>query len=192
VPVYLTRADGERKILSFIATEFTAVIEGGIGNEREVSLPAEDSYYLSGGGSTGASHPFKIRIIGNEDDGYAIRVNAGTLNNVLAGNWEDEFPTSESDGNIFVFLTASCAGNKVVSTELNFATNAPQGEATPVKWATPSSFDVLLGLVNGTTVTQVVFDNLGYNAVKRLTTDKQNPSSGELPYDNWYTWGLIS
>jgi hypothetical protein len=49
---------------------------------------------------------------------------------------------------------------------------------------------VLIGLVLGPQVWQVVYDNLSYAGVKRITTDRESPEVGQLPYDNWYVWQL--
>lgn len=53
VPVRLTRADGQKKILALVATELVGIVEGATGNERTLTLPPEDSYYEGGGGGNG-------------------------------------------------------------------------------------------------------------------------------------------
>lgn len=61
IPVRFTRADGEKKILALMATEFVGTVEGAEFGERTANLPAEDSFYEGGGGDTPA-HPWKITI----------------------------------------------------------------------------------------------------------------------------------
>lgn len=58
VPVLLTRADGLRKILTYVIEDNSQVIEGAQAGEKTGSLPAKDSYYEAGG--DGSLHPFKL------------------------------------------------------------------------------------------------------------------------------------
>jgi hypothetical protein len=59
VPVALTRADGQRRILAYLASEFVGVVEGAESGERATNLPSDNSYYEAGGGDS-TIHPFKI------------------------------------------------------------------------------------------------------------------------------------
>lgn len=61
IPVRLTRADGNKKILALMATDFVGVVEGASELDRPATLPSEDSYYEAGGESS-PSHPWKITI----------------------------------------------------------------------------------------------------------------------------------
>jgi len=131
------------------------------------------------------NHPFKISFTAPN----AITVNAGTINNVVAGNWDELFSFSQT---IYVVLTVNAVSNRIVSSVLGVQNSPPAGEESPVKWGTPSQFKVLLGIVINNNIFQIVFNNLAYNALKRITTDRANPQAGLLPYDNWYTWVKIS
>lgn len=87
VPVRLTRADGRKKILAFMATEFVGVVDGATGNERTASLPAEDSYYE---GSTTATspHPWKIYLkTENDQTQYKIDFNSKLYSSL--SDWEN-------------------------------------------------------------------------------------------------------
>jgi hypothetical protein len=140
---------------------------------------------IGGGGTVSTDHPFKISFTAPN----AITVNAGTINNVVAGNWDELFSFSQT---IYVVLTVNAVSNRIVSSVLGVQDSPPAGEESPVKWGTPSQFKVLLGIVINNKIFQIVFNNLSYNALKRITTDRQNPQAGLLPYDNWYTWVKIS
>jgi hypothetical protein len=144
---------------------------------------------LSGIAEPANRHPFQIS---SEEDpankgGYLVSVRPGTLNGVLATNWNTKEGVG-ADELKYVVLTASATSNSIVSTELSLDDQYPSSEQSPVKWALPDSFAVLLGMVRGRTVWQVVYDNLSYSASKRITTDRANPQVGQLPYENWYIW----
>jgi hypothetical protein len=148
-----------------------------------------------GGTSTPATfHPFQIFSRQDpesdpENPTYLVTVRPGTLNGVLASNWSDEEECGEEELG-YVVLTATATSNGIVSTELSFDSSPPTAEQSPVKWGLPTSFKVLIGLVRGPQVWQVVYDNLSYAGVKRITTDRATPAIGQLPYDNWYIWQL--
>jgi hypothetical protein len=137
-------------------------------------------------------HPFHIssRQEGQNNNVYTVEVRPGTVNGVLASNWTDTFSTDETTLN-YVSVETSCAQNVVVSSQLQFSGSPPESEQEPIKWALPNSFSVLIGLVKGPEVWQIVYDNVSFNAVKRITTDRESPAVGELPYDNWYAWAQI-
>ena len=150
---------------------------------------------LSSGTSTPQTlHPFQIFSNTDPDSDpenptYLVTVRPGTLNGVLASNWTIEEECGEDELG-YVVLTATATSNGIVSTELSFDSSPPTAEQSPVKWGLPTSFEVLIGLVRGPQVWQVVYDNLSYAGVKRITTDRATPAIGQLPYDNWYIWQL--
>lgn len=133
-------------------------------------------------------HPFQI-VSGQtaKDAPYKVVIRPGTLNNVVASNWDIE--TNVSEGQLrYVVLTVTATNNAVISTSLSFDSSPPTGEQSPQKWALPTEFKVLIGMVQPPKVFQIVTDNLSFNASKRITTDRSNPAIGQLPYDNWYVW----
>jgi hypothetical protein len=147
------------------------------------------------GGGTGPPatlHPFQIFSRQDPDSDpenptYLVTVRPGTLNGVLASNWTIEEECGEDELG-YVVLTATATSNGIVSTSLSFDASPPTAEQSPVKWGLPTSFKVLIGLVRGPQVWQVVYDNLSYAGIKRITTDRESPEVGQLPYDNWYIW----
>jgi hypothetical protein len=147
-----------------------------------------------GGASTTAAHPFQIFSTQDPDSDpenptYLVTVRPGTVNGVLATNWDIEETCGEEELG-YVVLTVTCSSNAVVSSVLSFDALAPSTEQSPVKWGLPTEFKVLIGLVRGPQVWQVVTNNLSYSGSKRITTDRSSPSLGQLPYDNWYIWQL--
>jgi hypothetical protein len=143
------------------------------------------------GGAPTTTHPFQIASRQNPDNAnqYLVTVRPGTLNNVLASNWNTE-ETCGAEELKYVVLTATATANAIVSTLLSLEASPPTAEQPPVKWGLPTEFTVLVGLVLGPLVWQVVYDNLSYAGAKRITTDREDPQPGELPYDNFYVWQL--
>jgi hypothetical protein len=127
-----------------------------------------------GGTSTPTTfHPFQIFSRQDpesdpENPTYLVTVRPGTLNGVLASNWTDEEECGEEELG-YVVLIATATSNGIVSTELSFDSSPPTAEQSPVKWGLPTSFKVLIGLVRGPQVWQVIYDNLSYAGVKRIT-----------------------
>jgi hypothetical protein len=147
-----------------------------------------------GGGNSTTLHPFQIFSNTDPDSDpenptYLVTVLPGTLNGVLASNWTIEEECGEDELG-HVVLTATASSNGIVSSSLSFDSSPPTAEQSPVQWGLPTSFKVLIGLVRGPQVWQVVYDNLSYAGVKRITTDRATPAIGQLPYDNWYIWQL--
>ena len=147
-----------------------------------------------GGGST--RHPFKITSIAQTDDdgnltgSYIVKINIGTINNVLPSNWDIE-QTIDGSTLYYVILSVNAAAQRITSATFSISGSPPSGDPVPVKWSLPSTFQVLIGMVKESQVFQSVFNNLSFTGSKRLTTDRANPQIGQLPYDNWYTWQRV-
>jgi hypothetical protein len=143
---------------------------------------------LPRGGGTPNTHPFQISSRQNPDNEnqYLVTLQPGTINGIIAGNWEDEF-TVPSDAVRYIVLKCTTNGLVVTSSTLA-AENASPASPAAEKWALSAAFDVLIGVVRGASVKQVVFNNLAATGVKRLTTEKENIEFQQLPYDNWYAW----
>jgi len=148
-----------------------------------------------GGGTTIAptTHPFQINSTKDEvGDDYTVTVRPGTINSLL--------PTNLMDGNElngfaltadtlkYVVLTATAASNALTSCSLSLDSSAP-GTQTPLAFALPSEYKVLLGIVYNATVHQVVNTNLSVSGKQAYITDKTNPPPGALPYDVFLQWG---
>jgi hypothetical protein len=139
-----------------------------------------------------SAHPFQIFSSrdpesSEESPNYLVSVRPGTLNGVIATNWTEKHSCGKDELG-YVVLTAQATSNSIVSTEISFDPTPPTSEQQPVKWGLPEELQVLIGLVRGQQVWQVVYDNLSFASAKRITTDREDPQIGELPYDNWYVW----
>jgi hypothetical protein len=143
----------------------------------------------AGKGATPATlHPFQIFSRQNPENAnqYLVTLQPGTINGIIAGNWEDSFSVSSEDVR-YIVLKCTTNGLVVTSSTLAAESASPASPAAE-KWALSAGFDVLIGAVRGASVKQVVFNNLAATGVKRLTTEKANIEFQQLPYDNWYSW----
>jgi hypothetical protein len=141
-----------------------------------------------GGGAPLDRHPFQIASRQNPDNEnqYLVTVRPGTINGIIAANWEDSFSVPKEDVR---YIVLKCTTNGLVVTSSTLAAeNASPASPAAEKWALSAGFDVLIGAVRGASVKQVVFNNLAATGVKRLTTEKSNIEFQQLPYDNWYAW----
>lgn len=90
VPVALTRADGQRRILAYLASEFVGVVEGAESGERVTNLPSESSYYEAGDSCIGLALYKKTVGTGNNTS-TQVWISAGTV----AGNLPSGFDPAE-------------------------------------------------------------------------------------------------
>jgi hypothetical protein len=165
----------------------TAQIPIELGPTQPLFTPLREKMQLGldteGGG--GVSHPFKIFSI-QEDGQQIVTINAGTINGIIAGNWESFFNVPSNEVR---YVVLKCTTNGLIVTSSTLAIQGEPPDSPSVqKWALAGAFDVLIGAVRGASVKQVVFNNLAATGVKRLTTEKTQIAFQQLPYDNWYAW----
>jgi hypothetical protein len=164
----------------------------GISLRQESNGVRIDNIARSEGGSPVriTPHPFQILASPKEGGGATLRVRPGTINGVLPTNWSAEQTVGTSLS--YIILSVTATNNAINSCSLAVSGTAPAAEPEPVKWGLPTSFAVIIGLVQGIKVWQVVYNNLSFSSSKRITTDRANPQIGQLPYDNFYTWQRVS
>lgn len=150
-----------------------------------------------GGGSTPTTHPFQITSTIDpesdpEDPSYLVTVRPGTINSLLPTNLLDGEELNQfalaGDTLKYVVLSCTAASNVLTSCELSLDSSAPTGQ-TPLAFALPSTYKVLLGIVYNGTVHQIVNTNLSVSAKQAYITDKTNAVPGSLPYNLFLIWG---
>lgn len=87
----------------------------------------------------------------------------------------------------YIVLSVTTDGQAVTSTAWAEEASSPTPD-TPQKWALSTTLKVLLGIVANGSVKQIISDNLLATGVKRVTTEKNQVTLGQIPYDNWYAW----
>ena len=151
-----------------------------------------------GGGSTPPiTHPFQINAFADpasdpESPSYLVTVRVGTVNNLLPTNILDgqqleEFALSANSLR-YVVLSCTAASNTLTSCEIVLDSSPPTVQ-TPLAFALPTTYKVVLGIVYNTTVHQIVTTNLSVSGKQAYITDKTNPSPGTLPYNVFFQWG---
>lgn len=121
IPVRFTRADGQKKILALMASEFVGVVDGATSGERPATLPSKDSYYVGGGIDQGCPFDLIARVVAPSGEGcpastesiLASVKHTGCLD--CAGNDQYEryasIFTSESECGIYGYYDLNAAYN---------------------------------------------------------------------------------
>ena len=126
IPVRLTRADGQKKVLALMATDFVGVVEGNTAGDRPAILPSDDSYYEAGGGTL-PPHPWQVvlRVNENKTVDYKIESSSSLYTSFKTwssisvagiGNWQ-----SVSEG--FLLLKGTVNTGVVQSAEIEGPTS---------------------------------------------------------------------
>ena len=148
IPLYVTRADGNKKILIRLDNSHTTVIEGAESGERAGSLPSEDSYYLGGGGNS-TKYPWDIVAYPDPNSTsnnppYKAKIVPGTIGGILPSNYDVELDVGT--GLKYAIVDCTTNGEMVTSATISFTSTFPSPiSATPDK--APTSFKVCFGMV---------------------------------------------
>jgi hypothetical protein len=142
VPVALTRADGQKKILAYLASEFVGVVEGVESGERATSLPSEDSYYESGGSSC-----IGLALYTKNSQ---VWIGSGTVAGYLPLGFnpkEGKNIANGGQGEVWAEVNIDQITGEVVSTQVNGGSSTPSN--------TDTSFYIPLGyyIYNGNSAT---------------------------------------
>ena len=148
------------------------------------------------GGSTtpATTHPFQITSTQDPDNQgqYLVTVRPGTINNLLPTNILDGEALEEfalpGDTLRYVVLSCTAASNALTSCQIALESSPPAAQ-TPLAFALPTSYQVILGIVYNTNVHQIVTTNLSASSKQAYITDKANPTPGSLPYNVFLQWG---
>jgi hypothetical protein len=137
VPVALTRADGQKKILAYLASEFVGVVEGTGGGERQATLPSEDSYYEAGGGGECNGLGLYTKTVGTTTE---VWVSAGTVAGELPSGFDpNEGKNIDNGGSGFVWAEVNV--NQTTGTVVS---SAVAGGGSPPN-NTDTAFYITLG-----------------------------------------------
>lgn len=154
----------------------------------------------TGGGTTvtpTTTHPFQISSFVDpdsdpEDPSYLVTVRPGTINGLLPTNILDGAALQEfalpKDALRYVVLDCSASSNALTSCQISLDATPPNAQ-TPVAFALPAAYKVILGVVYNSTVRQIVNTNLSVSGKQSYITDKVNPNPGTLPYNVFFVWG---
>jgi len=129
IPVKLTRADGQKAILAFVATEFVGVVEGATEGDRPAMLPSENSYYEAGGGGACVGLALYTKTVAVGVPPVALQqvwIGAGTVAGQLPSGldpMEGKLIASDGSGDVWAVLNINGDTGEIVSTTIEGGTS---------------------------------------------------------------------
>ena len=131
IPVRLTRADDQKKILALMATEFVGVVEGGTAEERIASLPSEDSYYIAAGEQCAGLRIYSKTVGPPENRIAQVWVSAGTINGELPDGFDPiggKMVAESETGFVWIQVDINPFSGLVLSSSANAGFSIPENE----------------------------------------------------------------
>jgi hypothetical protein len=121
----------------------------------------------------------------SENPPYKIRVQPGTLNNILPSNWDEEF-TANKDTTYFAFAQVATDGLAITGVTIQFDTTPPSLQS-PEKYGIAGSVDILFGVFRNGGNRVIGSGNIGVNPDRWLLASADPAAApGESPYDIYY------
>ena len=128
--------------------------------------------------------PFDVIIDGTHTSLYLM---PGTINQVLPTNMLSSFSISSS-GNYCVYLSVNTDGYTVVNATINVSGSVPSQGIISTPAAAPSSFNIVIGMINSGVLTQVAHGNINATTVPTIQQDRYPPVVGMSTTIRWYSW----
>lgn len=116
-----------------------------------------------------------------------VTFHAGTIGGNLPSNWSDEFDYTD-DTPHFIYLECAATGGKVTSSAIRVSTTMPTFGITPTAGAYPTSFNELIGVINGSGEFCMVYSAPIAVTVQEWQVAKVSPSAGQEPFDRYYSF----
>jgi hypothetical protein len=138
IPVRLTRADGNKKILALIATDFVGVVEGASGLDRPATLPSEDSYYEGGGGDCFGLALYTKTVGTPPNTTTEVWVGAGTVAGQLPSGFDPEEGkniASSGSGSVWAEVNIDGTTGDIVSVAVTGGGTTPNNTDTSFYYA---------------------------------------------------------
>jgi hypothetical protein len=167
--------------------------------ERGITVrQAGDATYIGlaanfkGGGTSAASKPWDIYVDDAQGEegsiSYTLKVTPGTISNILADNWDDEWTVGE-DELAYGVATISTDGKNITGISIAITSEAPS-QQTPQKFAVDGSVEYLFGLFyNGATYNLLGESIYLYPRLRLVTSAEPAAQPGQSPFDLWYELG---
>jgi hypothetical protein len=131
VPVALTRADGQKRILAYLASEFVGVVESGDNGERVTSLPADTDYYEAGGGGSCIGLALYKKTV--ENTTTQVWIGAGTVAGGLPSGFdpsEGKSIASGGSGNVWAEVNIDQYTGEIISVAVTGGASTPNNTET--------------------------------------------------------------
>ena len=143
-------------------------------------------------GTSAGCVPWKPTLVGNANDGYSIRLNAGTINGVINANWDTPISVSTTDiqnsTTLYILAVVNLTDNVTTSITYEITSTLPDGDdLDPAKKGSlPSTMKVILGIWEGQTSCMVYDTPFSLVAYEAFREANPAPTIGQLPYFSWY------
>lgn len=117
-----------------------------------------------------------------------VTFNLGSVNGIIATNWDDEIPLNPADTK-FVVLNISGEANTgaVTALTIDLEDSFPAPD-NPVEGTLPASFKVVLGVVKNKTARMLITYNLIAQGAVTFTKSIAAPGEGEEPFVRYWRW----
>jgi hypothetical protein len=142
-----------------------------------------------GGGGSAPAPRQPWDLISSQDpeneDIYLVRVQPGTLNNILPSNWDEQF-TANKDTTYFAFAQVATDGLAITGVTIQFDTTPPSLQS-PEKYGIAGSVDILFGVFRNGGNRVIGNGNIAVNPDRWLLASADPAAApGESPYDIYY------
>lgn len=117
-----------------------------------------------------------------------VKFNLGSINGIIATNWDDEIPLDPEDTKFVVLNVSGVADTGAITAfTIDLEDDFPAPD-NPVEGTLPASFKVLLGVVKDRTGRMLITYNLvavgGVTFIKSIAA----PGEGEEPFVRYWRW----
>lgn len=146
-----------------------------------------------GGAAIGVFTPWKPNFFTEGEDEskvYKCRFNIGKINEVIAGNWDDEFTLTMGENDYdFVVLNVTASSGEVTDVQIAIQSGSITSDSV-TKNTPPSTFKVMLGAIGRTQAKMLVDQNLQAQASEVFRETVTAPSVGGEPFARWWRWSV--
>lgn len=146
---------------------------------------------VSHGGGSSTIDPWQPEFFNTGEDPvvYKCRFNLGTVNNVAAGNWNDEFTLPSDDTIKFVVITITTGSGQVTGVSISIDTAPPTADVI-AKDTPPVTHKIVLGAIGKSSAKMIVRTNLVILGTEVFRETRTAPATGQEPFSRWWRWSV--
>lgn len=171
-PVSATWANSIREAIARLATRKDVKKRGGVSGAGGLD-PWQPTFFTTG------TEPSLV---------YKCNFNLGTINDVPATNWNDDFTLSMAEDEYhFVVVTVASSSGQVSGLTLSVETTAPATDSI-ASGTPPVEHKIVLGAIGRTSAKMIETTNLSMTAAVVFLESKASPATGAEPFDRWWRW----
>lgn len=142
----------------------------------------------SKGGGSSTRHPWQPAFF-KDGEIFKCRFNLGTVNQVIATNWNDAFTLPSDDSSQFVVLSVTTDSGKVTGVTISVDAAAPT-EDTVAENTPPVAFKIVLGAIGKSSAKMIVITNITVLGEEVFRASDPAPATGAEPFNRWWRWSV--